>query len=169
MVKQLSANDSTLRLLLTPNHSMSWHGNVRVLLAICAVSLLIVVGMVWAGAWVVLPFAGLELTALAAALYWTARNGQRQEVLVVTADRLRLEKGLYRKHAEWELPRDYTRVRLTEPRHPWTPPKLYLQHRDTEIELAHFLNLNDTQRLLQSLERLGLRIERRLAEAEPLF
>lgn len=163
MVRQLQ-HGNDIQVLLTPNRSFSWRGNVAILLSLCALMLVIVIGMIWAGAWLVLPFAGLELLALTAALYYTARKCQRQEVLVITGDTLRLEKGVYRKQAQWELPRRYTRVRLARPRHPWTPPQLYLNHRDTEVPLAPFLNLEDMNNLIGTLERSGLTIERRPLE-----
>ncbi|MDX1800905.1 MAG: DUF2244 domain-containing protein, partial [Marinobacter sp.] len=53
-----------VRLLLSPNCSLSWRDNVRIWIALCALSAIIVTGMVWAGAWLVFPFAGLELGAL---------------------------------------------------------------------------------------------------------
>lgn len=161
MVRQLQRGND-IQVLLTPNRSFSWRGNVAILLSLSAFLLVIVIGMIWAGAWLVLPFAGLELLALTAALYYTARKCQRQEVLIITAETLRLEKGIYRKQAQWELPRKYTRVQLAMPRHPWTPPKLYLYHRDTEVPLAPFLNLADTHKLVETLERGGFLIERRL-------
>lgn len=168
MVRQLQHGDD-IQVLLTPNRSFSWRGNVTILLSLCALMLVIVVGMIWAGAWVVLPFAGLELLALTAALYCTARKCQRQEVLIITADTLRLEKGIYRKQAQWELPRRYTRVQLTMPRHPWTPPKLHLSHRDTEVPLAPFLNLKDTNKLIETLEQGGFLVERRPLENSAFY
>lgn len=159
MVERLPQSGGT-RLRLTPNRSLSWRENVRLWLALCALCLPIAVGMALAGAWLVLPFAGLELAALAAGLYYTARQCQRQEVLEISADDVHLEKGLYRKQAEWTLPRRYTRVHLIESAHPWvTPPKLFLTHRDTEVALAGFLNIDDTRALIDILERHGLPID----------
>lgn len=166
MVKQLQGND-TIRILLTPNRSLSWRGNLRFLLSLVVLSLVVMAGMVTVGAWVVLPFFGLELSALAGALYYTARRCRQQEVLVVEVERLRLEKGIYRKQAEWAWPRRYTRVLMEVPRHPWTPPALYLSHRDTRVALAPFLNLEDTRSLVRSLERLGFAIECR-RQPDPL-
>ncbi|MGP4844004.1 DUF2244 domain-containing protein [Marinobacter sp. 1Y8] len=158
MVQQLSS-ESGIRLLLTPNRSLSWQGNVRIWLGLCAVSLLISIGMLTAGAWVVLPFAGLEVFAVGAAFYYTARQCQRQEVLIFSDDNLRLEKGLDRIEAAWDLPRQYTRLGMTEPRHIWTPRRLFLIYRELEIPLAPFLNLDDIKILTRILEREGLRMQ----------
>ncbi|BES70182.1 hypothetical protein RE428_12000 [Marinobacter nanhaiticus D15-8W] len=149
------------RLLLTPNRSLSWQGNVCIWLALCAVSAVIVTGMFLLGAWVVLPFAGLELLAVAAGLYKTARKCRRLEVLRISPENLLLEKGVNRKEAEWNLPRRATRIYLVSSRHPWSPPKLFLMYRETEISLASFLNIEDTRILISILESQGILIERR--------
>lgn len=157
------------RLLLTPNCSLSWRDNIRIWVALCALSSIIVGGMIWAGAWLVFPFAGLELAALAGAFYYTSRQCRKQEVLTISADTLRLEKGLYRKQNEWSLPRPYTRVCLRKAMHPFTPPKLFLQHRDTEVPFADFLNIEDTEALVSLLENHGIRIEAQAPSAEFWF
>ncbi|WP_148863804.1 DUF2244 domain-containing protein [Marinobacter fonticola] len=162
MVQHIRNMDGS-QLLLTPNRSMSWRGNIRIWLCLCLVSGLIASGMLWMGAWVVLPFAGLELLAVAAGFYRTARQCRRREVLRISPDTLRLEKGIDRKQAEWDLPRRATRIHLITPRHPWTPPKLLLLHRDTEVSFASFLNIDDTKRLIGILESQGILIERRQA------
>ncbi|PAV25827.1 hypothetical protein CF392_09260 [Tamilnaduibacter salinus] len=160
MVEQLPADTGT-RLLLTPNRSLSWHGNVRVWLALVALSMIVVSGMSLAGAWLVLPFAGLELAALAAALYVTARHCQQKEVLTLSADTIRLEKGIDRKDSEWEWPRQTARIDIHTPRHPWTTPKLSLRHHTRDVSLAPFLNHEDVTILIGILEEQGVQLQKR--------
>ncbi|MGM0766780.1 MAG: DUF2244 domain-containing protein [Pseudomonadota bacterium] len=159
MVEHLQC-DHGVRLLLTPNRSLSWRGNVRVWLALFAVSLAISVGMVLAGAWVILPFAGLEMLALATGIYCTSRACQAREVLAITPELVTLEKGRQTKHCEWQLPRAYTRVRVDLPRHGFTPPKLFLNHRGQDVAVGGFLNVEDTQILLRILEGRGVVLDR---------
>lgn len=154
------------RLLLTPNHSLSWRGNVKIWLGLLAISAVIAGGMAVAGAWVIIPFAGLELAALAAGFYLTSRACQRREVLTIDETDIHLEKGRTRKLAEWTLPRRYARLRLNAPRHPFTPPKMELIHRDTRVTLGNFLNIEDTDTLIQLLESRGLVVERREPDPE---
>ncbi|WP_404364001.1 DUF2244 domain-containing protein [Marinobacter sp.] len=159
MIKQLRQEEGQA-FVLTPNRSLSWQGNLKILAGLALVSLVIVIGMVWVGAWVVLPFAGLELSAVAVAFYYTARKCQQQEVLVISPETVRLEKGIYRKQAEWALPKRYTRVHLETPHHGFDQPKLYLVHRDTRVPLGSFLNIDDTAALVSILERQDMRVER---------
>lgn len=164
MVEHLEC-EKGLRLLLTPNQSLSWRGNVQVWLALFTVSLVIATGMALAGAWVVMPFAGLELIAVAAGIYYTAQACQTREILSVDTDCFTLEKGRRVKQAEWTLPRRYARVRANMPRHPFTPPKLSLTYREQIIPLGAFLNVEDTQILLRILEGKGVDIDRRAPES----
>lgn len=161
MVEQLPSDNDDRRYLLTPNRSMSWRGNMRIWLGLFVLSAIIVTGFSLIGAWVILPFAGLELAALAGGFYYTSRQCQKQEVLVLSPSAIRLEKGIKRKEAEWEMPRQYTRVLRDEPRHPFTPSKLHLQFRDEIITLGSFLNLEDTDALLAILQGYGIAIQRR--------
>lgn len=164
MIKEVRQEDQ-LKYLLTPNRSMSWQGNVRILASLFALSALIVSAMLYVGAWPVVPFAGLELAAVTAALYYTALRCRQQEILIIEGDALRLEKGIYKLESQWELPRRYTRLVMTEPPHPWTPPALHLRHRETEVPLASFLNSDDNALLVQALKRQGIAIERRARSA----
>ncbi|AOY86914.1 hypothetical protein BKP64_01260 [Marinobacter salinus] len=155
-----------IRLLLTPNRSLSWRGNVQIWVGLFTISALIATGMGIAGAWVIIPFAGLELAALAAGIYVTSRACQRREVLTIDDADIHLEKGRIEKMAEWTLPRRYARLRLNAPRHPFTPPRMELIHRDTSVALGTFLNIEDTDTLIQLLEGRGLVIERREPDPE---
>ncbi|HKK56012.1 DUF2244 domain-containing protein [Marinobacter sp.] len=166
MVEELSAEEGR-RYLLTPNRSMSWGGNVRVWLALLALTAFVATGMSLMGAWVVLPFAGIELAALAGAFYYTSRKCQRKEVLVLTPSIIRLEKGATQKEVEWDLPKQFVRVYQNLAPHPFTPPKLYFKFRDDEIPLAHFLNIEDTRILISILQQYGIPIQKREVQ-EPI-
>ncbi|MCG8517802.1 MAG: DUF2244 domain-containing protein [Pseudomonadales bacterium] len=151
-----------IRLLLTPNRSLSWRGNVIIWCLLCLPVLAATLALTLAGAWMVLPFAGLELGALAAGLYCTSRDCHRKEVLTIDRDLVRLEKGHSHRQCQWEWPARYTRVcQQTSNRLLPANPRLYLQHRDTRILLAGFLNPSDVDRLLVILAGAGLTIDRR--------
>ena len=165
MVERLPCPDG-LRLQLTPNRSLSWRGNVGVWLCLFALSAAIATGFSLAGAWVIVPFAGLELIALAAGVYLTARACQRQEVLSVEGDDIHLAKGRLRKQEEWTLPRRYACLKIDRPAHPFTPPRLALAYRGNEVSLGTFLNMEDTEQLIALLENKGLLIERKEPDAD---
>ncbi|TVP60916.1 MAG: DUF2244 domain-containing protein [Halomonadaceae bacterium] len=161
MIEHLPQEEGT-GLVLTPNRSLSWKGNLMIFGAAVLFFTVMISVMIVVGAWVIFPFAVLELTVLFFGLYLTSRKCQLQEVLYIIGDQLRLEKGRYTLENEWEMPRQYARVTLTAPRHPFTPPKLLLMYRDTEVPLGTFLNEEDTLTLIDLLESKGVRIDRHM-------
>lgn len=78
-------------LLLKRNCSISPSGLWRVFAAIALVTLGIGIGFACFGAWLILPFAGLELLVLAAAFVVVGRHATDCERIEFSADRVRVE------------------------------------------------------------------------------
>lgn len=78
-------------LLLKRNCSISPKGMILVFALLSVVTLGIATGFALAGAWLVLPFAGLEVTALVLAFLWTARHAADYERIEMVAGRLHVE------------------------------------------------------------------------------
>lgn len=157
MVERFEHADG-IGLRLAPNRSLSWHGNVVIFCILALIAATVAVVWSLAGAWLILPFAGLEITFLAYGLWYTSRQCHRQEVLILEQDTVRLESGIGRKEQEWEMPRRWVRVMVTAPAHGFAVPRLHLVFRDQEVALARFLNAEDQKVLLEHLERSGLRV-----------
>lgn len=85
-------------------------------LGIGAVSLSVAVGFAIAGYWPILPFAGLELLALGAALRWSLLQGQRRELISVEESRVLVRKTGRKRQYDFEFVRPWTRVELVEAR-----------------------------------------------------
>lgn len=64
---------------------------ILVFALLSVVTLGIATGFALAGAWLVLPFAGLEVTALVLAFLWTARHAADYERLEIAPGRVRVE------------------------------------------------------------------------------
>ncbi len=60
----------------------------------------------------VLPFYGLEMLALGAGLYATCRKIYQQEVIVISNDIIRIEKGAHRVDKSWEFNKYWVRITL---------------------------------------------------------
>ena len=89
LVFQEQASSSSL--LLKRNCSMSPGGMLRLFALLALVSLGIAAGFAIAGAWLVLPFAGLEALALGAAFLVNARHATDFERIEVSTGRLTVE------------------------------------------------------------------------------
>ena len=141
MIRELkAAPDQRRTFVIAPNQSMSWKELLLVYCAIAGVSLAIA-GFFWVqGLTLVLPFSGLELLALGAALYITAWRGGAQEVITITDDSICVETGRARPEQRYDFQRYWTQVVLQRPWVAWYPSKLLLCSHGREIEVGRFLN-----------------------------
>ena len=141
MIHELKgAPDQRRTFVIAPNQSMSWK---ELLLAYCIISgvSLAIAGYFWVhGLTLVLPFSGLELLALGAALYITAWRGGAREVITITDDSVHVETGRTGPVQRHDFQRYWTRVELRRNWNAWHPSRLLLCSRGREIEVGRFLN-----------------------------
>ncbi len=81
------ANDSEFSVTVRRNCSLSPRALLLLLAATAFVSFAIGVGFALVGAWLILPFAGLEIAALAAAFFVNGRHAPEEQSLA-EGDRL---------------------------------------------------------------------------------
>ncbi len=98
-------------LLLKRNCSISPKGMILVFAVLSVATLGIATGFALAGAWLVLPFAGLEVAALVTAFLLTARHAADYERIELAPERLRVEVVEGRRLRRHELKRGALRVR----------------------------------------------------------
>lgn len=110
----------------------------------------------WLGFWPVLPFAGLELAALGAALIVAMRHNGYREVVRFSALRVRLEVGVIGRGAGTviELPRAWTRAWIEpDPRYRQAG-HLMLGSSGQRIEIGRCLILEEKEALLVRFREL---------------
>lgn len=146
-------NDACRRFVLRPNEAANWRQTLRIFLVAAIGYLVIGIGFAVVGLWPVLPISGLELTALAAALYVTARRGREAEVVRVYADAVEIEKGRRRLERRWRLDLVWSEVVLAEPTHPWYPRRLIIRSGSEQVALGDFLAEEERERLARELHR----------------
>jgi uncharacterized membrane protein len=99
-------------LILKRNCSISPAGLAGVFVALAAVVLAIGVAFAFAGAWLVLPFAGLEVMALAAVYLAYARHAADYERIELAAGRLTVEVAEAQHTSRYEMEARRARVCL---------------------------------------------------------
>lgn len=155
-------------IIAQPNHSATWRANLWALLAISVPSLGAAIGFTALGAWPILPFAGAELLALSASLYYVNWKLQYRHVIRFSADAVRIDKGHYLPKRSWTFPRDDTRLAVTPERHPWEGPALAVHSREDRVQVGEFLNRDDALILL-GLLRGELRVGTHSGTTEQLM
>lgn len=112
--------------------------------------------MAWRGLWPVLPFAGLELGALAAALLVSVRRNAYREVIRISDDTLRIEFGRvgHGASAVVSLSRHWTRAVLEPGPNANAPTRLVLRSGAQEVEIANCLTDEEREQLQRRLQEL---------------
>lgn len=154
----IQQDDNEALLIARPNQSANWRLN-KIVIFLCAAwwgALALVFGL--KGFWPVLPFAGLEIVGLAAALYYVCWKLQRRHVMRFDDRELTLQKGSYYPRFTRHFARDAVSLSVEVQQHPWDPMKIFLCSHDEQIPVGNFLNKDDSKKLLTLLREQGLRV-----------
>lgn len=142
-----------VRLTITTDTAMTWRGLKLAFLLILSFSALITAYFVAIGAWMVLPFAGLEMLVLGVGFYLSACCGLRREEIELRRDRIRVRSGAHRLESECELARHWTRVILQQDPSGWYPSRLWLRAHGVAIEIGRRLSEDERRALAAELKR----------------
>jgi len=113
-VPDMAPGEPVARFLVTPNRSISRDGVVLLVAGYASVVAVIGLGFAVLGAWLVLPFAGLEALVVAVAGRYLLRHRDDYELIVAAGRNLRITQVLGGRTLESEFPRYWARVTLEE-------------------------------------------------------
>lgn len=146
-------------ILLQPNQSLSVSGNLWVFFSLVAVSLGISLAFAFAGAWMILPFAGLEILLLAVLFAYVCIEGTRREVIRINDERVVLDccKGFRQQsvyHREFSREKLALLVRMGASSA--EPAKVSFSGPEGCLEVGEFLTDAEKADLVQKLGRIGI-------------
>lgn len=139
------------RIVIRPNRSMSWRSLQRVYLLMVAAGLVIAVGLALAGAWPVVPFAGLELLIVGACLFRCAQRCAEREVISIDGCSVGVERGRYSPAHRVELPRPWARVDMRRSAARGHPSRLLIQAHGRAVEVGARLTERERRLLARRL------------------
>lgn len=143
--RDIHSENSMVTFTLSPNRSLSWSGMRTLMLCLLACLGAVSVYFVSVGAWLVLPFAGLEALVLALGIYLSARSTATREVLTLTDDEIRIQQGRRNLTEIARFPRYWSQVSLLEDPRGWYPSRLLLGSHGRFVRIG--TALVDTERL----------------------
>ncbi|MFT7405659.1 DUF2244 domain-containing protein [Zhongshania sp.] len=149
----ISDKDQSAEIILRPNCSASWNQNRRIIVAVMAVNAVFSGGFIAIGAWMVLPFMGIELLVMWLILSRVFQNLQIQQIVNLTSQTLSIDVGHQHREQRWQWPRDGSCVLVSVRSHPWDPLQISLSHCGEQVSIGGFLNKDDSQQLLSELRR----------------
>ena len=94
------------------NNSLSRLNSVKLLVVLATVALIVAVAFVHVGAWLVLPFAGLELLAFAYAFYLLNLHADDFETITIDNDKVVIEQRIYKASIKSEFNRYWAQVNI---------------------------------------------------------
>ncbi len=157
VVSECDATESTCRIVIRPNCSLSSRGALLFFGSIAFVSLTIASVLAAQGAWLVFPFAGLELAALGAALAAIRRDVLQCEVVSIEADTVAVLRRRGRREEVFSFQRYWARTRLIRRRYDAGQHRLYIHSHGLGVEVGAFLSESERQGLARELTRLFAR------------
>lgn len=137
------------QITIKPNRSLTWPQTKRLLLLFLCV-FLSVAGYFWhLGAWMVVPFLGIELAVLAGAFYINSLHGARGESIEFDGDRVWLRTRTGRAG----FPRAWLQVRLLRNPVGDRPNRLIVGAHGRFMQIGSFLHDRERERLASMVER----------------
>jgi len=153
---ELNNNNSQTTLVITANRSMSWETNKKILAFMFLVNMVIALSWTAMGAWMVLPFAGLEILLVGIGMYYVSWKLSFKEILLFEADSLILQKGVYYPKQEWRWQLSDTTLIKQPSKYRLSAPALFLEHQNQRIEIGNAINRSEKKQLREHLLRLGM-------------
>jgi uncharacterized membrane protein len=124
---------------LSPNCSLTSRSATLFYLSVSALALPVAVAFAAAGMWPILPFAGLELLGLGAALVLSLRRGRIRELIRIDERDVVVARTNGRRRVEVRFTRAWTRVQLRRPAYRTWPSRLLLGSMGRTVEVGSFL------------------------------
>lgn len=144
----------TGRIILQPNASWTWRANLLLLYTLMAVSFTIAIAFMLDGAWLILPYSGVEMISVGLAIYFCVRRCNLQEVITVSEHEVLVERGIRGPEEQWQYHRVWAKFLVKKPQHPWRRTVIAIRSHGNELEIGSFLNDFDKDALIGELKRI---------------
>lgn len=142
------------RIVIVPNRSLSVAGLWFFYGSIVSVTLTLAMWFTLQGFWPVLGYAVVEMLLLGVCLYLCWRHGRYGEVIIVSGDRVVVEKGDDRHLEHREFSCYWAQVVVHEPDTRLHPQRLYIRSHGSECEIGRCLTEAERKALEQQLAQL---------------
>lgn len=147
----MAASGMVFKVTARPNCSLAPSGKVKLVAWLATPPLIISIAFSLAGAWMVFPFAGLELLAVAYAFYIIHCHAGDYESITIDGDRLAVEKRDFNHVSQAEFHRYWVHVVLRMA--PGGEQRLWLRSHGKEVEVGRYMNNEQRLALAQQLQK----------------
>ena len=141
-------------IVIAPNCSLSVRGAVLFFLSLCDPCFGIAGALTLLGFWPVLPFAGLEMLLLGAALRLSLRRRHHRQTIVVCESDVTVQTTIGKEHREVVFPRHWAQVKLRRSTSRLHPSRLVIESHGRQCAVGDFLTEEERRGLAQKLGEL---------------
>ena len=150
----MAITDLGYKIIARHNNSLTPNAGVKLLLALAGIILVVGFGFARIGAWLVLPFAGLEILAFAYAFHYIYLHSGDFESITIENDSVVVEKRDYKEVTTIVFQRHWAQVSLREVASVGGvigKSGLFIRSHGKEVEFGKDF-MNDEQRVLLARE-----------------
>ena len=151
MPQSLTGDD--LQLIVRPNRTMTLRGMTLLFAGLTVVVLTVGVGFTLAGAWPILPFAGLEIVVVGAVLHRLFRHADDHDQIIIDCDNVTVIRRRGRREWRDKFQRYWTKVTL-ERRDNWYPSRLKVGSHGKFVIIAADVNEEEKETLSLALNKI---------------
>ena len=152
---EVSTFEHQVQLHLSPNRSATWQQTKHLIAAFALFISSIAIAWSLAGAWVILPFAGLEVGLLTLIMYLVSKATYRWETLLISSNSIQVTSS---SGISIEFFRPDTSLYYKKDLSLKCAPQLVLQAPLQQFEVGSFLNLEDKERVHECMRKAGIAV-----------
>ncbi|CAI8199197.1 MAG: Uncharacterised protein [Glaciecola sp. HTCC2999] len=150
----------TTIITLSPNQSASWKETKTMITCMVILVMVIALGWTLSGAWIILPFAGLEVGLFAYFMYRVCKQGFAQQIITISDNLVLIESGIQRREVARTYNRNQLSFEVTETERDWHLPDIVVCLDNYRLSIGEFLNQDDRMLLKDALKNAGLPLSR---------
>jgi len=152
MIKIQETIENNFLIEISPNYSLRGWSRIIFLSSLTFICLIIGVFFLIMGAGLILPFAGLEVIIVLTCFYLSFRWSQQRELIFITNEKIKLEKGRLIKEQSWEEFRSF--VVLEVETDMYDAQNFCFQSKGKKFYFGSFLNEDDKLILKNELKQI---------------
>jgi uncharacterized membrane protein len=142
------------RIVIAPNCSLSVRGALLFFLSACAPCFGVAGVLTFLGFWPVLPFAGLEMLLLGAALRISLARRHHRQTIMVSESEVTIQSNIGKIRSEVVFPRHWAQVKLRRPKSRLHPSRLVIESHGRQCAVGDFLTEDERRGLYGKLSEL---------------
>ena len=152
MVSVEEKSNSNYLITLSPNSSLTGIYRIIFLASISFICVGIATVFYFFGAYLILPFAGIEIAVLLIAFYLSFKWSSRKELIYISQEVVKIEKGIHKAEYLWEEFRTFTSFQIEKDAN--KSLRLSFRSKGDDVIVGDFLNEDDKNILINEIRNI---------------